>query len=288
MSIDALGWAKRTSFGSPSRKLLMLILADYADEDWSCFPSQVTLAKATDLGERTVRRLLGELEQEGWLRREHRQRPDGSRTSDRLYLQWPQFPTVAEDPPAAPIQPATVADPTGQPRPIQPATVAGHEPPVEPPEDRTTVVSSREQLTLVADPVPAALPVQAHHQAVGQVLGSDRDLAFVEFWRVFPLKVGKGQARRAWATARRRGVLPEVMVAGAHSYAQDPNRDPGYTKHPATWLNGECWDDEPLPTRDMPRSGAARTADAFARYRRPSTTALASALQAALPAGGEP
>lgn len=95
--------------------------------------------------------------------------------------------------------------------------------------------------------------------AVGQNLGSDRDLAFVEFWRIYPLKAGKGQARKAWATARRRGVRPEVIVAGAQRYADDPNRDPAYTRHPATWLNGEGWDDDPLPDRTA-RPGRAPTA----------------------------
>ncbi len=280
---EVMAWASTTLCGSASKKLILITLASYADENWQCWPGQQTLAEVTELGERTIRRLLAEMEADGLIRRDERRRSDGYRTSDLFTLRPPA--TVAAEPP---ISPAIDDNLTGHLMQTSPATMAGQELPVELPVELPALPTSRGQLALVGNPAPAALPDQAHHQAVGQVLGSDRDLAFVEFWRVFPLKVGKGQARKAWATARRRGVLPEVMVAGAHSYAKDPNRDPGYTKHPATWLNGECWDDEPLPTRDMPRSGAARTADAFARYRRPSTTALASALQAALPAGGEP
>lgn len=95
------------------------------------------------------------------------------------------------------------------------------------------------------------------------VLGSDRDQFFAAFWQAYPRKTGKGQARKAWATARRRGVPPENLIRGAQRYAEDPNRDPAYTKHPATWLNGECWDDEPLPDRRPQATyGAAGTAAA--------------------------
>jgi hypothetical protein len=35
------------------------------------------------------------------------------------------------------------------------------------------------------------------------------------------------------------------MIAGAQTYAVlRQNEDARYTKHPATWLNGGCWNDE--------------------------------------------
>jgi hypothetical protein len=33
-----------------------------------------------------------------------------------------------------------------------------------------------------------------------------------------------------------------------YATAQD-GKDPTYTKHPQTWLNGKCWLDEPAPSR---------------------------------------
>jgi hypothetical protein len=52
-------------------------------------------------------------------------------------------------------------------------------------------------------------------------------------------------ARKAFAVAIKRGVDPEVMIAGAKRYAVERNeQDPKYTKHPATWLNAGCWEDE--------------------------------------------
>lgn len=69
-----------------------------------------------------------------------------------------------------------------------------------------------------------------------------------EFWQIYPLKVGKGAAFKAFEKAIRRAT-PEEIVAGARRYAEDPNRNPGYTAHAATWLNADRWGDPLLPPK---------------------------------------
>lgn len=82
-----------------------------------------------------------------------------------------------------------------------------------------------------------------------------------EFWPVFPRKVSKGQAAKAWAAARKRADLPEIM-AGARRYAEERRlEDKNFTKHPATWLNADGWLDEPAPSpalRVVPGHGPPR------------------------------
>ena len=41
-----------------------------------------------------------------------------------------------------------------------------------------------------------------------------------------------------------------TIYAGAVSYRDDPNRDPGYTKNASTWLNADAWENEPLPSKN--------------------------------------
>jgi hypothetical protein len=48
MSWQATAWAEKQVTGSPARKVLLLVLANYADEDGICWPSQETLAKGTE------------------------------------------------------------------------------------------------------------------------------------------------------------------------------------------------------------------------------------------------
>lgn len=69
---------------SRSAKALLVILADVADRRGRSFYRQEALADLACASVRTVRRALDELVDSGWIEREHRQRLDGSRTSDLI------------------------------------------------------------------------------------------------------------------------------------------------------------------------------------------------------------
>lgn len=73
---------------------------------------------------------------------------------------------------------------------------------------------------------------------------------FDDFWAVVPRKVGKQAARRAWEKAVKLED-PQVIVQKMREYRDDPNRVEEFTKHPSTWLNAGCWDDDPLPARNQ-------------------------------------
>lgn len=70
--------------------------------------------------------------------------------------------------------------------------------------------------------------------------------AFDEFWSIYPAKKAKGAARKAWAKAVK-STDPYLIIAGATRYCSDERVLKGYIQNPATWLNGEGWDDEPSP-----------------------------------------
>lgn len=68
---------------------------------------------------------------------------------------------------------------------------------------------------------------------------------FYLFWQAYPRHVGKLAAEKAFAKARKHASA-DAIIAGARRYAAErAGQDPAYTKHPATWLNGGCWSDEP-------------------------------------------
>jgi hypothetical protein len=66
---------------------------------------------------------------------------------------------------------------------------------------------------------------------------------FEGFWAVYPRKVGKGAARKAYRHALSRASHLEIL-AGAKAYAAS-KPDPQYTAHASTWLNADRWLDEP-------------------------------------------
>lgn len=98
----------------------------------------------------------------------------------------------------------------------------------------------------------ALVPGQAAPAARAAANGAGHDVMFDRFWQVYPRRVGKLDARKAWARALRQAP-DHVIIAGAQRYADDPNRSDEYTAHPATWLRAGRWADDPLPQR-----GAAR------------------------------
>ena len=74
---------------------------------------------------------------------------------------------------------------------------------------------------------------------------------FKEFWQIYPRKVEKLAARKAFAKAVAE-VGIDAVLAGARRLATDPNLPPKqYVKHPASWLNSGGWEDEPYPEREL-------------------------------------
>lgn len=71
--------------------------------------------------------------------------------------------------------------------------------------------------------------------------------SFDDFWSVWPKKVAKPDAQRAWAKAVKT-VPGEQIVAAAIAYRDNPGiPDKQFIPYPATWLNRAGWDDE-LPS----------------------------------------
>lgn len=88
MSLKAMTCAMALRGVTASEKLLLLALANYADENMTCFPSQKRLADDACLSQRTVLNLLADLEARRMISRARRHRPDGSRSSDSITLHF--------------------------------------------------------------------------------------------------------------------------------------------------------------------------------------------------------
>jgi hypothetical protein len=94
VGVLAITWAWRQDV-PPGRKLVLLGLADTADDDGRTWPSLATVAEKAGLDLRSVRRHVAALEDDGLLRREHRLRGDGSRTSNLVVLALSTPPDTA-------------------------------------------------------------------------------------------------------------------------------------------------------------------------------------------------
>lgn len=75
------------------------------------------------------------------------------------------------------------------------------------------------------------------------------DPKFAAFWKNYPRKTGKKEARKAWVKLCVTDALLDKMLTALAWQSQQPQwvKDGGsFIPHPATWLRAERWDDEPF------------------------------------------
>jgi Helix-turn-helix domain len=149
MSWKALDRATESDIRSPTTKFVLHLLANKADEDFSCYPSIRTLMAESGAGRSTVMRALKELEAKGFITRRSQFHDSGAQRSTRYYLNHPQAPHPDPRPDLGrggpksgrpPSHPGTGTvperDPTGVPNrdPLNP--------PIEPPTEPAAVAKS--------------------------------------------------------------------------------------------------------------------------------------------------
>ena len=90
MSFEAMTWAAKRPCKNSLNKLVLLMLANYADENNRTWPSYKHLAELCECTERSVMRAVQSLQEEGALAIWPRYTPDGKQTSNLfiLHVEW--------------------------------------------------------------------------------------------------------------------------------------------------------------------------------------------------------
>jgi hypothetical protein len=245
MSIEAVAWALNSADLVDATEVLVLIgIANHADKSGrGAYAGQATLAHYARCSDRTVRRKLAALEERGLIRRGDQDAASHIPPAVRPVvwdLVWPgqndragHFDRSGAD--------AAVSG------------LAGH----------GSVLSGRSRMSGKPSEEPSVKPSELKDLSGGP--------DFADFYAVYPRHEKRAEALKAWEKAVAAGVDPAAIIAGARRYAADPNRDPAFTAHASSWLNGSRWDDDPLPARGPRDRGgeilaaefeAARAADA--------------------------
>ena len=88
MSWTSLAWASKQKAGSGNNKLVLLSLANFANDKNECFPSIKTLCNITELSKSTVIRCINSLEKSGLLKIKRRfiESENNTRQTSNLYL----------------------------------------------------------------------------------------------------------------------------------------------------------------------------------------------------------
>jgi hypothetical protein len=221
MSIRLMSEVWRTKLPTVE-KMVLLVIADHAnDEGTEAWPSQATIANKASVSVRTVQRAVNSLVSGGFLRLEKHAGGSANCREDRR----PHRYTM--------ILSALRGDATTT------RTLRGDGDNA----DGATITPTTGRLSS-----PKNLPLEPSLETPVAVVVANSEFAI--FWGVYPTKVGKQAAMKAWDRAIQ-NADSATIVEGARRYADDPNRHPSYTAHPSTWLNAGRWADDPLPPREL-------------------------------------
>src|SRR5262245_31027190 len=216
----------------PDKAVRALVrLAMYLDPDIGLInPGCATLAKKSHIGERTVYRILEMLERTGWIEIER-----ATGIENRYTLRQPTTATymaVVPDATTATYMAVVPAASEAEPLPNREGTTAKSEGNHCHMDGSLRAFKSKKEKS------------KRKNQTHGPPDSDDE--SFQKFWALYPRRVAKLAARRAFDKAIASGADPDALIAGAQRYAVERAGEPvKFTKHPATWLNAGCYDDEP-------------------------------------------
>lgn len=118
------------------------------------------------------------------------------------------------------------------------------------------------------DSICSRNPIQSESESISESESEKRADAktddFDAFWAVYPRKVGKGDAKKAFAKVK---APVSVLIAAVNTQKQSQQwlKDNGqYIPNPATWLNQGRWEDE-LPTNEAAKGVVAHSEKASAQ-----------------------
>lgn len=95
------------------------------------------------------------------------------------------------------------------------------------------------------DLLPTAADIRSAQASTRQALAQAAAPSFDEFWAVWPKREAKKDARRAWERMSAASKVAAMTALPKHvSRWRREGRARNHIPHPATWLNGERWDDE--------------------------------------------
>lgn len=190
MSVQALSCAFAIRGISSSEKLVLLALANFANDKMECWPSQERIAADTELSERTVWAALNRLEALGMLSRERRNRADGTRSTDRFTLHFSL--TIKSEPLANPAK-TTRKSCESQSQSLQEpvatvATLTTFEPSIEEPSEEPSLARAS-RLPDEWAPPPADFLFAL--ERLGADLAAEELAKFRDYWRGVPGAKGR-------------------------------------------------------------------------------------------------
>lgn len=247
-----------------TQKLVLISLADQANDQGVCWPSLANMERRTNLSERAIRAAIRWLEAASILTTTYRQGTSSSYTID--------VTTYNPDAPRQLVLPGTTCRPPRREMPGGGAAGAG--------EGGTTCPQTINEPSIEPSGEPS---IGRKAEPAGKKRSRDEDpKGFAEAWDAYPKRRGDNprlKAVSAWRARLAEGADPQAMLEGTLRYAEfcrlTGKSGTEYVKQASTFYGPqkgflEAWDASPSPGGLPPTTGLRKPAD-------PATSGFASA-----------
>jgi hypothetical protein len=212
MSIEAVSLVLNHSKATGRAKLVLLGIANHLG-DQGAWPSISTLARYANASERSVKRDIQELVELGELKVELQNAPTRSQYKTNLY--WLTISSGVTDSTAGVTDWVSRGDSSGK--------------------SGVTPVGTQNINITIKEP---------------SIETSNDD--FDNFWKLYPKKIAKADAVKAWSKATKKKTAEELLKL-TKAYAEGKLPEDKYIPYPASWLNKELYESveiaeaKPLP-----------------------------------------
>jgi hypothetical protein len=196
MSIEAVSLVLNNSRATGRAKLVLLGIANHLG-DHGAWPSISTLARYANASERSVKRDIQELVELGELKVEQQNAPTKTQYKTNLY--WITIGSGVTDSASGVTDWVSRGDSSGK--------------------SGVTPVGTQNIILTIKEPS----------------LKSDLD-SFDTFWNLYPKKVAKADALKAWKQVLKKKTADE-MIGLTKAYSESKLPDMTYIPYPASWLN---------------------------------------------------
>ncbi|ATJ90427.1 hypothetical protein HK16_09755 [Acetobacter senegalensis] len=240
MSFQAMAWAAKQDLKC-GPKMVLMMLAHHADgKSNECHPSLQTLAQESGLSRRAVCRYCSDLEKSGLISRKGRAQ-NGAQISNIFTLNINEKVVTVSPTPVTDVHFGSDCESYPSDCESQGGCHTGTR--------VVTDVHTNLSMNLSIEPIYPLNPPTAENELVQKaepkIIQPD---SFDAFWDAYPRKVSKGHALKAWGTAIRKTPAAEIIRAVAETRW---SRNPKFIPYPATWLNGERWNDRDIGARSV-------------------------------------
>jgi len=201
MSIEAVSLVLNNSRATGRAKLVLLGIANHLG-DHGAWPSISTLARYANASERSVKRDIQELVELGELKVELQNAPTKNQYKTNLY--WITISSGVTDSASGVTDWVSRGDSSGK--------------------SGVTPVGTQNIIRTIKE--------------TSKKTSNDR---FDEFWNLYPKKVAKADALKAWNKAIKRKTADE-LIGLTKAYSESKLPDITYIPYPASWLNKELYE----------------------------------------------